>query len=143
MSVYFDSAYIAKCYVNEPDSARVRALLRTSGGAHSSSLARAEVAATLFRHLREGSFNGKQASALQTDFVSDLAAGVWTMVPVSDDFMARVAGRLAQISSTTYIRAGDAIHLCAASDGGFSDVWTNDRHLLGAAPAFGLQGRSV
>ncbi len=143
MSAYFDSAYIAKCYVNEPDSTRVRALLSTSGGAHSSSLARAEVAATILRHLREGALNQKQASVLQIDFVKDLAASIWTMVPVSDDFMARVAGRLARIPAETPIRAGDAIHLCAASEAGFTEVWTNDRHMLGAAPAFGLRGLSV
>jgi len=143
VSAYFDSAYIAKCYVNEPDSARVRSLLQGSGGAHSSSLARAEVAATFLRHLREGSLTPKQTSALQADFVSDLAAGVWTMVPVSDDFMARVAARLAQVPPVTLVRAGDAVHLCAAAEAGFSDVWTNDRHMLGAARAFGLQGRSV
>jgi len=141
MSAYFDSAYIAKCYLNEPDSARVRALLRTSRGAHSSSLARAEVAATMLRHLREGAVSQKQAAVLQADFVSDLAAGVWTMVPVSDDFMARVAERLARLPAATHIRAGDAIHLCAASEAGFTDVWTNDRHMLGAAPSFGLTGR--
>ncbi|HET6282185.1 MAG TPA: type II toxin-antitoxin system VapC family toxin [Polyangia bacterium] len=143
MSAYFDSAYIAKCYVNEADSPRVRALLRSSGGARSSSLARAEVAATFLRHLREGSLDGKQASVLQTDFVSDVSAGVWTMVPVSDDFMARVAERLSQIPPAAYVRAGDAIHLCAAGEAGFTEVWTNDRHMLGAAPAFGLRGRSV
>jgi predicted nucleic acid-binding protein len=141
--VYFDSAYIAKCYVNEADSARVRALMRTSGGAQSSSLARAEVAATILRHLREGAFNPKQAVVLQTDFVKDVAAGVWTMIPVSDDFMARVAGRLARLPAATIVRAGDAVHLCAASEAGFIDVWTNDRHMLGAAPSFGLHGRSV
>jgi predicted nucleic acid-binding protein len=143
VSVYFDSAYIAKCYLNEPDSARVRALLRRSGGAHSSSLARAEVAATVQWHWRQGAVNQKQAIVLQTDFVRDLAAGVWVMVPVSDDFMARVGERLARLPVATHIRAGDAIHLCAASEVGFTEVWTNDRHMLGAAPAFGLTGRSV
>ena len=143
MSVYFDSAYIAKCYVNEPDSTRVRELLRTSGGAHASSLARAEVAATVLRHLREGAFSPKQAAVLQRDFVKDLTAGVWTMIPVSDDFMARVASRLARLPAATVIRAGDAVHLCAAREAGFTEVWTNDRHMLGAAPAFGLEGRSV
>src|SRR6185295_2212395 len=67
VSVYFDSAYIAKCYVNETDSPRVRALLRASGGAHSSSLSRAEFAATLLRHLREGSLDRKQCRKLQSD----------------------------------------------------------------------------
>jgi len=143
MSAYFDSAYIAKCYVNEADSPQVRAQLSRSGGAHSSSLSRAEVAATLLRHLREGSLDRKQAAKLQADFTSDIEAGVWTMVPVSDASMDRVAVRLSQIPQTTYVRAGDAIHLCAASEAGFSDIWTNDRHLLGAAAVFGLHGRSI
>jgi predicted nucleic acid-binding protein len=143
VSLYFDSAYIAKCYVNEADSSRVRATLSKAGGGHSSSLARAEVAATFLRHQREGSLSPKQASVLHADFRKDLAAGVWTMVPVSDDFMARVAERLAHLPPVTAIRAGDAIHLCAASEAGFAEVWTNDRHMLGAAPAFGLQGRCI
>ena len=31
----------------------------------------------------------------------------------------------------------------AQEKAGFSEVWTNDRHMLAAAGAFGLQGRSV
>jgi len=140
---YFDSAYIAKCYVNELDSTRVRALLQTSGGAHSSSLARAELAATLLRHVREGAISAAHGRKLQSDFVSDLESGIWTMVPVSDALMARVAVRIAQLPRSIYVRAGDAIHLCAASEAGFTEVWTNDRHMLAAAGAFGLRGRSV
>ena len=143
MSAYFDSAYIAKCYVNEADSSRVRALLRSSGGAHSSSLARAELTATLLRHVREGSLSTVQGRRLQLDFVADVEAGVWTMVPVSDALMSRVAVRIAQLSRSTFVRAGDAVHLCAAAEAGFADVWTNDRHMLAAAGAFGLRGRSV
>jgi predicted nucleic acid-binding protein len=143
VSAYFDSAYIAKCYVNEPDSARVRALLRTSGGACSSSLARAELAATLLRHVREGSLDRKQSAKLLADLAADIEDGVWTMVPLSDAFMERVAQRLSKVTPTTYVRAGDAIHLCAATEAGFADVWTNDRHMLTAASAFGLRGRSV
>jgi predicted nucleic acid-binding protein len=141
--VYFDSAYIAKCYVNEPESRRVRALLRTAGGASSSSLARAELAATLLRHVRDGSLDRKQSAKLLADLASDIEGGVWTMVPLSDAFMERVAQRLSKVPPTTYVRAGDAVHLCAASEAGFGDVWTNDRHMLGAAAAFGLRGRSV
>ncbi len=143
MSAYFDSAYIAKCYVNEADSSRVRTLLRNLGGAHSSSLSLPEMAATLLRHVREGSLDRAQSTKLQDDFAADLESGVWTMVPVSDAFMHRVASRLSGLPPTTYVRAGDAIHLCAASEAGFGDVWTNDRHMLGAAAAFGLRGRSA
>jgi predicted nucleic acid-binding protein len=41
------------------------------------------------------------------------------------------------------LRAGDAIHLASARHEGFSEIWTNDRHMLKAASHFGLAGRSV
>jgi hypothetical protein len=31
----------------------------------------------------------------------------------------------------------------SARDAGFSEIWSNDRHLLAAARHFGLRGRSV
>ena len=34
-------------------------------------------------------------------------------------------------------------HLVTAADSGFTEIWTNDRHMLAAAPHFGLAGRSV
>ena len=93
--------------------------------------ARAEVAATLLRHVREGALTAKQASALRSDFLKDIADGVWTMLPVSDDFMARVA-RSASIEFPRRLSsaAGDAIHLAAADEAGLREVWTNDRHML-------------
>jgi len=42
-----------------------------------------------------------------------------------------------------YLRAGDAIHLAAAQEAGFTEIWTNDRRLIEAAPAFGLTGKSL
>jgi predicted nucleic acid-binding protein len=40
-----------------------------------------------------------------------------------------------------FLRAGDAVHLATAAEAGFGEVWTNDRHMLAAARAFGLRGR--
>ncbi|HEY3824835.1 MAG TPA: hypothetical protein VGL82_09760 [Bryobacteraceae bacterium] len=45
--------------------------------------------------------------------------------------------------NTVFIRAGDAIHLVAARVAGFSEIWTNDRHMPEAARHFRLDGRSV
>jgi predicted nucleic acid-binding protein len=48
-----------------------------------------------------------------------------------------------ELPDGVFLRSGDAIHLVNASQAGFPEVWTNDRHLLSAAPHFGLAGRSV
>lgn len=117
--------------------------MRRLGGAHSSSLCLAEMASILLRHRREGSLNHEQSETLRTDFETDIGAGVWTLQPVTDSLIARVAGRIAALAPHTYLRALDAIHLCSADESGFREVWANDRHMLAAATAFGLEGRSV
>jgi predicted nucleic acid-binding protein len=50
---------------------------------------------------------------------------------------------IAALPSSMYLRAGDAIHLAAAQAAGFTEIWSNDKHLLQSAPTFGLTGKSV
>ena len=69
MKVYFDTAYVAKCYLNEPDYAAVRRLARTADGLYSSSLCIAEFACLLRRRVREGSPTGQEASRLRAFFL--------------------------------------------------------------------------
>jgi hypothetical protein len=48
-----------------------------------------------------------------------------------------------RLPAGVFLRAGDAIHLGSARLAGFSEVWSNDGHLLAAAGQFGLKARSV
>jgi len=50
---------------------------------------------------------------------------------------------LAAAPVTTKIRAADALHLACAAEHGFSEVYSNDRLFLAAAPLFGLIGVNV
>jgi predicted nucleic acid-binding protein len=142
--MYLDTAYVAKCYLDEPDASKVRELVRDRTGLTSSAWCRAELACALWRHVRERSLTRRQANALHDLFLEDERTGVWSLVPVSSDLLAEVEDRLRSFRAHgLFLRAGDAVHLTSASRAGFRTLWTNDRHMLRAAPRFGLRGRSV
>ena len=76
-------------------------------------------------------------------FLADLQSGVWSLLPITESSLLRAASSIAALPSSMYLRAGDAIHLAAAQRAGFTEIWSNDKRLLQAAPAFGLTGKSV
>jgi predicted nucleic acid-binding protein len=143
LKFYFDSAYIAKCYLNEADGAEVRELARKASGLYSSSLGIAELACVFHRQVREGSIGPDLAAVLRNFFLEDLKNEVWALIPVTDRLLHRVEFLTRSLPVSSYIRAGDAIHLASALEYGFDEIWSNDRHLLAAATGFGLKGRSV
>lgn len=143
MSLYLDSAYVAKCYINEPDAEQVRIVVRGESDLETSALSIAELACIFQRHIREKGLSKAQALKLRGAFAEDIANGVWVLLPVSDVVLKKVEASVRNLPAHVYLRAGDAIHLVTARDAGFSEIWSNDRHLLSAARYFGLKGRSA
>ena len=143
MSIYLDTAYVAKCYINEPDAPRVRGLVRGLTDLQTSALCIAELACVFQRHIREKSLNRSQASKLRQAFEEDVQNGVWILVPVSNAVLKNVEAAVRNLAPRVYLRAADAIHLVTARDAGFSEIRSNNRHLLRAARYFGLKGRTA
>jgi predicted nucleic acid-binding protein len=141
--VYFDSSYIAKFYLNEPDSTRIRELVRKSDAIHSSLWAYAEFHAVLHRHLREGVVSSIDARDLALRFCRHIDDGLWNLIPVNESLLRRTSALIMSAPRDLFIRTADAVHLTAAQEAGEREVWTNDRHMLAAAAYFGLSGRSV
>jgi hypothetical protein len=137
--IYFDVCYIAKFYLAEPDSANVIAF--TAGNPRVSCVltGKAEVIAVFHRKFREGIVDVSGFHLLCDQFEADCAAGVWQWLPV-DDTLLRMAGRCFRaLPPTNFLRAADALHLTCAAEEGFADIHTSDRHVIAAAPAFGLR----
>lgn len=143
MNAYFDSAYIAKCYLREPGAEKVRALARGAGALYSSSICIAELACVFQRQLRECEAPRDEIAAIREQFREDVNNDVWRLIPVTDRLLTRVNQLVRSLPVECVIRAGDAIHLASAIDGGFDEIWTNDRRLLAAAEAVGVRPRSV
>jgi len=141
--MYLDSAYVAKFYVNEPDAAAVRKLIRGAANVCSSSWTLLEVTSVFHRHVREGSLTVAQGRELMDVFRGHVESDLWNLIPVSDALLRRAATLIRGLPQNVPLRAGDAIHLATALDVGEPEIWTNDRHLLAAAAQFGIAGRSV
>jgi predicted nucleic acid-binding protein len=143
LRLYFDTAYIAKCYLTEPDGEKVRELARSASGLCSSALCVAEIACVFHRQVREGSLDASAAAFLRKYFRNDLKNQVWELIPVTDHLLNGVEDLIKSLPTGCFIRAGDAIHVASAIEFGFQEIWSNDRHLLAAANHAGLRGRSV
>jgi predicted nucleic acid-binding protein len=140
---YFDSAYVVKCYLNDPDSERVRDLVRTPVPLYSSAMCIPEVTCAIHRRYRAKQLTRKQVLDATAAFRSHVELGTWTLIPLSDSLLWDVHETLRTLGSKVFIRAGDATHLVSARTAGFTDIWTSDRHMLEAARHFRLTGRSV
>jgi predicted nucleic acid-binding protein len=143
MQRYFDSNYIMKCYVNEPGAERVRALASQGIVTLCSQFGRLEVLAALHRKLREKSLTRGQLKAIWARLKEDEAAGVWTWIPLDGAIEYAVEQAFLRLGADVYLRTGDAVHLVTASLHGCSEIHSHDKHLLLAAPAFGLRGVDV
>jgi len=143
LNLYFDTAYLAKCYWNETDGRSVRELAQRADGLYSSAICIAEMACVAHRKVREGPVTSADAAIRQDLFLDDVNNGVITALPVTERLLRRVEATARALPPACYLRTSDALHLVTAADSGFVEVWTNDRHMLAAALHFGLAGRSV
>jgi predicted nucleic acid-binding protein len=141
--MYLDAAYLAKYYLNEPDSRQVRKVIEGAGSLTSSVWSIAEVSCVFHRYLRQGDLSAKQVQLLSRQFLAHVDSELWTLVPVTAGLIRRVTSLVATLPANVFLRAGDAVQLVSALEAGEPEVWTNDRHMLVAAPHFGLVGRSA
>lgn len=140
--IYCDTSYLVRLYLIEPGSAEVRELCATRPVC-SADHAQAEVPAAIHRAFREGRLDPAVFTASLAQFSLDQASDAFTWLPLSTELLAGMTSRFMRMPRTTFLRAADAMHLACAAEHGFTEVYSNDRHFLAAAPLFGLKGCNV
>jgi predicted nucleic acid-binding protein len=141
--IYLDSTYIIKCYLNEPGSREVLELVQGHDGQACALHGRVEFWSGVKRHVREGGLPPQRAQEVLLRFIRDESAGIWLFLPVDEALVRTACMRLAALPGEVSCRAADALHLASAADDGFTQIYSNDRHVLLAAPHFGLEGVNV
>ena len=141
--IYFDAAYVAKCYLNEPGAERVREVAYGADGLGSGELARLEFASILKRHVRERHVTRREMTTILKDFEEDEKNGVWQWFEVTSDLLEKASKAVLRLPTSVFVRSGDALHLACAEEHGFHEVYTNDRHMSQTARHFHLTGVNV
>lgn len=136
---YFDSCYLAKLYLMESDSPAVRARAAELGDIACCVIGWGEVLATLHRHLRERRLTGTEFRLLAAQIEADVELGLWTQLPVTPSLIESQARRMTSLPAEVFLRSADALHLTCAAEAGLKQFHSSDRHLVAAAPHFGLE----
>ncbi len=103
---YFDASALAKRYLREKDSPKVRRLLSLDAPA-TSRLSAVEIVSALMRRSREGTLSGKNRERAMAVLDGDLAAML--VVELTPEIVTRAQGLLRRYP----LRAGDAIQLAS------------------------------
>lgn len=140
---YYDANYLFKLQCVEKGTAEVRAHAATVNILCVAAHGRAEFASTAFRKVREGTATPKDYQLALAQVKADAATGNLLFLALTDTIIDRVEAVFAAAPATTYLRASDALHLATAAENSFTEVHSNDRHLLAAAPLFGLVGVNI
>jgi len=142
-SLYFDTAYLCKLYWPESGSPEVAKCAARADVLACGLHGRAEFLSIGHRKVREGVVTSRQLAALFEQFRADCAVGAIRLLPLTETTLDRVERIYLQAPASVFLRAADALHLACAAEHGFAEVYSNDRHLLAAAPLFGLRGVDV
>lgn len=141
--LYFDTTCLYRVYSTEPGHEAVKHLLAKTERIATAWHGRAEFASILLRKRREESDVPDLLSTLESQFQNDIQSGLIEVIPLIESVMLRLESTLRSAPSSTHLRAADALHLACAAEHGFTEVHSNDRHFLAAAPLFGLRGVNV
>ncbi len=141
--IYFDAAYIAKCYLPELGAEHVIRLAETVEHVVSCEVSRLEFSCVLHRHTRENRVTPTEAARIWNLFLVDEGKGEWRWLPPSSLLIRAASDQVRSLQPITFVRSIDALHLTCAKENGFSEIYTNDRHILAAAPLFGMKAINI
>ena len=140
--IYCDTNYLVRLYLDEPGSEAVRNLCAGHQVA-TSILSKAELPAAIHRSWREGRNTDEAFAEVMLMLREEIHSDAFHWLPLGEALFDSMSVRFGKLPSATFLRAADALHLACAAVHGFTEVYSNDRHFLAAAPLFGLTGVNV
>ena len=140
---FFDTCYLVRFYLEDTGFEAVRELAGHCSAIAAAWHAQAEVVDALHRAGRERRIEPTAIQAALAQFFHDQESDLFLWQPLTDGVQKRVELVYRKAPPSVFLRAADALHLACAAEHEFTTVYSSDRHLLAAAPLFGLRGINV
>jgi predicted nucleic acid-binding protein len=141
--IYLDTSYLVKVYGDEPGADAVLAWLEGKSELVCAAHGRLELFSAFKRHQREGRLSASRLNMLIKQLAQDESSQLLHWLPLSPELIVTACAKVAALPPAVFLRAADALHLACAKDAGLKEIHSHDRHLLAAAPHFGLKGIDV
>jgi len=141
--IYLDASYLVKLYADEPGADEVIGWAEGKGEFACAMHGRLELVSAFKRHQRDGSLTSQRLKALIQLVEKDESSGLIHWLPLTKELIETACQQVRDLPPTVFLRAADALHLTCAADAGLKEVYSHDRHLLAAAPHFGLKGIDI
>lgn len=141
--IYLDSSYLVRLYIRQPGSDAVVAHLTGMRHFVCCLHGQLEVVSALKRQQREGGTDARGVRAALAELARDETARLLAWLPIEPALITFAREKMASLPPAVFLRAADALHLACATEAGCKEIYSHDRHLLAAAPHFGLRGIDV
>jgi predicted nucleic acid-binding protein len=136
--IFCDASTLVKYYVNEVESATVRARLNEAQELTLSELARVEVLSVFHRYWRERLWSREQFMYAVGRLDQDDLREIWTWLPVDRAIIMYSVHAYLQLPDDIFLRASDCIHIATAIRSDHDTIHTHDVRQAKAAEALGL-----
>jgi predicted nucleic acid-binding protein len=142
--IYLDSSYLVKLYLREHGSETVETWVSGQSGQVVCCLhGRLEMIAAFKRQQRELRLDENAVRSVVKRLEKEEKAGVIRWLPINPLLMESACAQMQKLAPAIFLRSADALHLACAADAGLKAIYSHDRHLLTAAPHFGLKGIDI
>jgi len=106
-------------------------------------IGRLELAAAFNRNFREGKITAAQHHLILRQVETDEASRLWKWLPLGWELIRKTAAMFSKLDAAIYLRTADALHLVCASENGFREIYSNDKHLLAAGETANIDVKDV
>lgn len=141
--IYFDSAYLFRLYLKGDQTQKIEDFLKSGEVIASSLHGKTELYSAFHRGFRENLYPLNQIEKMIEQVNLDTLQENLHWFPITEKTVTCTQAVYSTAPASCFLRGADALHLACASENGFQTIYSNDKHLLAAAPLFGLKGKNI